>query len=690
MAITLDRTCPANGATAFPVESRPKIIFSKEVDEDSINSGTVVLTNRITSDIVSVSYIISGTEVELIPSLTLDEETGYKIVVVGLDILQPAGHVKSADGEDFNVTQTINFVTANREASPVVNIDVTKSDTKSVYIPTDDPYRPEIVETVTLQLVESNPEIGEIGISPQYLAEKGIRLTFNRPVDYDSAVSYINLMHFPLAGIRAMATDPDDIVCSYEEGGYENFCVDQQNDKLNPNFNIWIQGNDVLLTYLGTVADQEAEYAAANPDPLVSSSNSYCPAFEPVSPSISSEGDYNYNVYGELAEETNSFNFGTNTTMWLTYESHLIKDRYLVEQDGVVLYDSGCVSTDGIPVTEEISIKPYVRFYVTVLGGCDPNEAIPGTAWNFNVTSVDPTAVSSSSSVGASSSSSTGLSSSSGLLPSSSSGLVPSSSSAEFSSSSSIQASSSSSALMSPSSSAEELSSSSSMCDFGVDLPVLNAEIRISISSKLTSQEDSNGVATDLGEDEAIYFLTGMFPLYADVDLIRLEMDNLNYRHTDEQILRLILKNSLDAWKISCRNFDLCNPSDTAISYAEYKTQLDVFDMSFTGSSEGRGKSRHLGDFSIRTASRASNAKRTPKEDFTANIVASTAFSLKVLCGGNMGITWAVKGCLNPTTKPNYRTRTYNWLPSQSAWLAPGIKGYSRYVELPSFAEVYS
>jgi len=178
--------------------------------------------------------------------------------------------------------------------------------------------------------------------------------------------------------------------------------------------------------------------------------------------------------------------------------------------------------------------------------------------------------------------------------------------------------------------------------------------------------------------------------MYADVDLVRLDLDNLNTKHSDELILRMILRNSLQAWSLSCRTFDLCQPTDAAITYAEYKTQLDIFDLTFTGSSSGRGISKHLGDFSVRTSSRASNAKRTPKEDATAAIASAVAYSLKLACGGNNGVAWAVKGRINPTTKPNYRTRTYHWLPSQSAWMAPSINGYSRYVELPSFSEIYS
>lgn len=681
MPMIIDRTHPANGATAFAIEDRPKIIFTQDVDEDSINRATISLVNRDNGRSIPIDYRITGPEVLILPALTLDEETGYKIIIAGVDLGNPAGHVKAANGDDFNVTQTLLFVTKTREASLLVDVDTTKECIESVYIEGPTPHDPILVETLKLKLLESNPQCGEIGINPEYINEKGIRLTFNRPVDYDSAVKYINMSHMPISGIRAMAGDVDSIECSYKDGGYENFCFDNRNDKLNPLFNIWIQGNDVLLTYIGSPADIEAGNLVP---PLVSSSSSGYPDYTPVIPSSSSEGDYTFVVYGELTEETNSFNFGRHERAWLTMESHLIKDRYRVEQDGNIIYDSGCISTDGVKLTVDFAISPLTPFYVTVIGGCDPAETIQGTAWSFQISSKDPNALPSSSSSGVPSSSSSGAPSSS-----SSSGALSSSSSAAPSSSSSAAPSSSSSSALPSSSSSGEVSSSSA-CNFGTNSAVLNAEIRIEIDGNLTSQGDSNNVTTTLEDHEMIFFLTGLFPLYSDIELVRLELDNLNSRHTDEHLLRLILKNSLKAWTLSCCSFDLCNPPPEAIAYVEYKTQLDVFDMTFTGSSTDRGVSRHLGDFSIRTASRASNAKRTPIENEISDLALALAKNLRYNCPGTKGIAWAVKGSLNPTTKPNYRTRTYNWIPTEYSWTSPSLNGLSRYIELPKLGDRYS
>jgi hypothetical protein len=627
--------------------------------------------NRDTFEPVNLDFVVTGKEVLIYNALSLSENTGYKLTIVGKDLLQPVGYVKSVDGEELLTTQSILFTTSVRTESEIINQTTNADTTESQYILSNE-NKPILVQTLKLEVVSTVPELGETMISPAYLAENGIRITFNRPIDLESARKYVKLSHWPLAGIRAMAYGKDEIVESYEEGSEENYCLTNRNEKLNPPINMYVQGSDLLLTYPDTVADIAA---MAWIDPTISSSSSSLAPFISTSTSSSAPVDYDYLVVGELSEETHAFNFGSHTKLYLSHESYAIKDRIIVFQGekNNPIYDSGCIATNGNPLFIEVNILPNVPFYVTVLGGCDSNQIEQSTAWNFRVSSFDHS-ISSSISTGISSSSSSGL-----LLSSSSS----SSSSLLMSSSSPFL--SSSSAFMSSSSSI----SSSSYAPVWAG-PVLNAEVRVDIDHRLSSDFDHNALKTTLAADYQLYFSMGLFPIYADLDMIRIGLDELNRKYDDQDILRIILKNSLAAWKMSCESFDLCAPTEAALFYAENKTILDIFDTTFVTNLRDRGTSKSLGDFSYRLAARESNNRRNVKESDVADDVRSAARELKSGCGTNDGILWAIKGYTNLSTKPNFRTRTYRYLANEQAWMAPGLKGYSRYIELPKFGEAYS
>lgn len=673
MAFILQGVFPANGTNNFKIEDRIKLQFNMPVRDTSINSGTVVLYRRDNGDVVNIDFVVKGDLVEIYPSVALSEETGYRLIVAGKDLMQPAGFVHALDDTEFIYTQTILFTTTTREQSQVINLDKNDPQTESHYV-LGPGNTPTLVDTLKLKLLYTTPELGEMMVSPAFLNENGIRLTFNRPVDIDSAKKYVKLSHLPLAGIRGMAYDKNQLLCSFSEASEQNYCLDSRNTKLKPNMNYYIQGNDLLLTYPDTQADIDAQSWV---DPGVGISSSGLAPFNPVYPPDADDPIFDYIVHGELTEETHAFNFQNTTTLYLTYETHVIKDRYLVYQGNKFnpIYDSGCVGTDGLSVTIPLTIMPNVPFYVTVRGGCDSNELVNATAWHFRVSNFDPNVISSSSQLYSSSSndlSSSSPLSSSSLISSSSEDFIPSSSSGFASSSMSSS------------------SSSSSGCAENWGGPVLNAEVRIALDNRLKSLPDNHLLTTTLEEDINIYFLMGMFPIYADIDMIRLTLDNLNRKHDDEQILRIILKNSLDAWRMACYTFDLCDPNDAAITYAEAKTSLDIYDMTFIGNLSSRGKSESLGDFSYRLSARESNNRRNSKESDTSNIVNDAARELKSACGTNSGILWLVKGRTNCTTKPNFRTRTYKYLSPDSGWIFPSIKNHNRYVELPNFGDHYS
>lgn len=185
----------------------------------------------------------------------------------------------------------------------------------------------------------------------------------------------------------------------------------------------------------------------------------------------------------------------------------------------------------------------------------------------------------------------------------------------------------------------------------------LNSEINVDISKLLKSTEGASGNHVFLKNKVDIDFTTVFFPLYADVEEIRLELAELNITATDEIISRMILVNSIGSWNISCKGFELCNPPEAAIAYARDKTVLDIFDMSQTKGILNPGISKSLGDFSI---SYKGNARyRTPKEKELEDSIKSEISWLKRTYCNKKSNTWAIKGRTSPLTQESFRTRTW-------------------------------
>jgi len=668
----LVRSSPTNGDNNFQIENTITLTFNKDIDGDTVNSGTIALINRDTSTPVRASYVTTDNVVKVLPALSLNEETGYKIIISGSDLSQFVGEVKDTDGNSLLNTQTILFTTGVRAPSAVVASSPSENvppTTETVYVVVDD--EPVAVETLPLEFVDMDPTHGEMLISPAYLAENGIRLTFNRPVNLASAQEYIVVEHKPMVDLRAMVYDVEDFEDAYAAEGTSTFCLDNRNEKLFPTMNYYVQGNDVLITYPGTLADWEAQqYEEASSS---SSSSSSLPSGPTSTTSITE-----YNIYreGVVGEETREYNFGASETIYLKYRSFTVKDRFIVHQLGNTLFDSECVSTDDEYLVEEITITPNQNFSVTIIAGCDATQEIQGTAWGYYISNVDPREEESEDSSSSSESTSS---------ESVSSTAEDVSSSAEDTPEPTPESSSSSS-------SEESETSSSSSITITTEGPTLNTDVNIYIKSGLRSQADENGAVMVWTTDDALHkwFMTGLFPIYTDIDLVRLELEALNFKHSDEKILRMILKNSIEAWKLSCMSYDLCEPPEDAITYAYKKTLLDFYDLTYIDTAVARGVSKRLGDFNVRVGARASNNKRNPKEDLVVGDVTSAWRALRVLCEKGIKFVVAIKGSMHRTTKPNFRTRTYTYLDTEQGWQFPTIKGASRYYQLPHYTDYYS
>lgn len=215
----------------------------------------------------------------------------------------------------------------------------------------------------------------------------------------------------------------------------------------------------------------------------------------------------------------------------------------------------------------------------------------------------------------------------------------------------------------------------------------LNSEIDVTVATTLESTPDPvSGNKVFLKEETKVDFSTCFFPMYADVETIRLELASLSVIATDEVIRRYILLNSFIAWKWACRGFELCNPPYDAISFAHVKTVLDIFDMSQTKSVTQPGHSKRLGDFSIQFTG---NARfRTPKELKLAEDLVALRNGLKrAYCSGGSGVMVAIKGRTAATTQQDFRMRTW-----KQASELPNRENYRDYRQrrLPTFNDLWS
>jgi len=187
-----------------------------------------------------------------------------------------------------------------------------------------------------------------------------------------------------------------------------------------------------------------------------------------------------------------------------------------------------------------------------------------------------------------------------------------------------------------------------------------NSQIRIHVSSDLLSTEATGGQA--LGTPVDILFTTGMYPWFAEIEQLRLELGTENTEYSDFLLARFILRASIRAWRLSCFTFDLCNPPYFVNDYVLNRAIYDIY-TGPKGIAKSTGKSKSLGDFSVRYGSSDTGIAFKQKLNDLTKIVKEFEMWLKWRCsgqGGYGGMATAVRGG-SRSDYPIKRFRERHW-----------------------------
>lgn len=150
---------PANNEMNVLVSTPIEIVFSKDVEENTIDPNTVYLQNTSTGDLVpaTLTYVIADATVVLTPDTSLLNGIKYRTYVVGADV-----GVMAADGEFLTATNYYEFAT-----EPSEFIAPTEPDPTDPVDPTDptDPTDP-IDPVMLLEVMATYPKDGAVNVTP--------------------------------------------------------------------------------------------------------------------------------------------------------------------------------------------------------------------------------------------------------------------------------------------------------------------------------------------------------------------------------------------------------------------------------------------------------------------------------------------------------------------------------------------
>jgi len=187
-----------------------------------------------------------------------------------------------------------------------------------------------------------------------------------------------------------------------------------------------------------------------------------------------------------------------------------------------------------------------------------------------------------------------------------------------------------------------------------------NSQVRINVSSSLKSTTDT-GEQT-LGTPVNVIFTTGMYPYFAEIEQLRLELGTRNTEYSDFVLARFILRASIRAWRLACFTFDLCNPPYFVNDYVIARAIYDIY-TGPRGIARSTGKSKSLGDFSVRYNSTATSESFKQKiEDLTKTVLEFEKW-LKYRCQG-LGSYGEVGSATRGSARTDYplsRYRERHW-----------------------------
>jgi len=121
-----------------------------------------------------------------------------------------------------------------------------------------------------------------------------------------------------------------------------------------------------------------------------------------------------------------------------------------------------------------------------------------------------------------------------------------------------------------------------------------NAFVRIIISGNLLN---STGKKLNARQDEELYFLTELYPMYTSPEAIFFRLNGIQGMVSEEVVLQHILTHSIRASRLG--KVSLVQPTRAAQSYAESMTVIQILDDRNIQQEISRGKAISLADLSV-------------------------------------------------------------------------------------------
>ncbi len=183
-----------------------------------------------------------------------------------------------------------------------------------------------------------------------------------------------------------------------------------------------------------------------------------------------------------------------------------------------------------------------------------------------------------------------------------------------------------------------------------------NTEVVVTVTEDIEATDGST-----LLEEEEYFFTTEYFPLFFGVRRLRLNLGPVAASVADDTLLRIIHKNSIEAWELSGRAFNLCEPTYRYTQWVECKSVLDVISTLMLSREMSAGQTKTLGDFTVRyaPADPELGGKWKMASKCVDDIILNTSASMVAVS--------AVKGATAPGERFDFRLRTWDHLLHQSA-----------------------
>jgi len=181
-----------------------------------------------------------------------------------------------------------------------------------------------------------------------------------------------------------------------------------------------------------------------------------------------------------------------------------------------------------------------------------------------------------------------------------------------------------------------------------------NTQVSVEVTTNVKGIDGTTLLAAD-----TYVFTTTYVPLYVSATMLRMELGPAIANFTEDTILRIIHKASIEAWELSDRNISLVSPPIRVRQWVEAKTVLDILGVLMLTRDLRAGESKTLGDLSVRyqPVDPLLNAKYRQATDTLDEIALGSNTKLAEV---------AIKGYASSSERGDFRMRTWDHLLLQS------------------------